>query len=86
MARFARFEGDELDKSSLIEAPVMDVSAGGMKITLPVDSPYDKGHRIQFQINKEDAQVILRGTGEVVRVEKKSHKKFLGVKFDQVNS
>ena len=68
------------------DVPLIDVSAGGMKVSVPLDNPLDVGSKIFFNITKDSAQTIMRGLAEIVRVEKFAEDKQFGIKFAQVNS
>ena len=64
---------------------VSDVSAGGMRIDVSQDLGGSKGQRMKFSIMKPDHEVILAGTGQVVRVVAADDgKNTLGIQFGMV--
>ena len=64
---------------------VSDVSAGGMRIDVSQDLGVSKGQRMKFSIMKPDHEVILAGTGQVVRVVAADDgKNTLGIQFGMV--
>ena len=61
--------------TGLVEAELVDVSAGGLRARCPLPRSLEAGHRVDVEITVQDATdtnraplVNLRGQGEVVRV------------------
>ncbi len=79
--------GTSMLMRDMLRAPVADVSAGGMRFETEAQIEVSKGQRIKFSIYKPTREIVLSGTGIIVRlVESPDGKKVLGVQFQVVKS
>lgn len=72
----ARVRIEPRETSGLVQADLVDVSAGGLRATCPIPRSLEPGSEVNVEITVQDASdarrpplVNLRGQGRVVRIE-----------------
>ena len=72
----ARVRFEPRDRAGVVQAELVDVSAGGLRATCPLPSALTLGSTVDVEITVQDASdarhpplVNLRGQGRVVRIE-----------------
>lgn len=82
VAKLSFKEHPFLKEDQLIDARVLDVSAGGMCVLLPARVRVKKKDSFSFAVLKNSGKdVVIRGEGKVVRLLDVGDEKEVGVKF-----